>query len=102
MRKWLQMNPSKLVLARGELASLRLMGRSCRISCVTGRLWVTASGRWEDSVLAPGEEVTFTGRGKVVVEALRIATVRLEIQAAGRVKAGALFPMGQVPAGLSP
>jgi hypothetical protein len=102
MRKWLQMNPSKLVLARGELVSLRLRGTACRISCVTGRLWVTASSRWEDSVLAPGEEVTFTGRGQVVVEALRIATVRLEIQAAGRVKGGALFPMGRLPAGLSP
>ncbi len=42
MRNLLEMNPSTLVLARGELASLRLRGRACRISCVAGRLWVTA------------------------------------------------------------
>ena len=82
MRNWLEMNPSTLVLARGELATLRLRGRACRISCVTGRLWVTASGRREDSVLAPGGAVTFTGRGRIVVEALRTATVRLEIHTA--------------------
>jgi hypothetical protein len=57
---------------------------------MTGRLWVTASGCQEDSVLAPGEEVTFTGRGRIVVEALRTAAMRLEIHTAARVKARAL------------
>jgi hypothetical protein len=78
MGNCMEMNPSTLVLARGEIASLRLSGRAFRISCVTGRIWVTASGRHEDSVLAPGTGVTFTGRGRVVVEALRTATVRLK------------------------
>ena len=78
MCNWFEKNTSTLVLARGELASLRLSGRACRISCVTGTLWVTASRRREDSVLAPGEEVTFTRRCRIVVEALRLATVRLE------------------------
>jgi hypothetical protein len=102
MRSWPEMNPSTLVLARGELASLRLRGRAYRISCVTGRLWVTASGRREDSVLAPGEEVTFTGRGRIVVEALRMATVRLEVHTAARAKARAPFSLGRLPAGLFP
>ena len=93
MRNWLEMNPSTLVLARGELALLRPGGRPCRISCVAGRLWVTASGRREDSVLVPGEEVTFTGRGRIVIEALRTATVRLEIHKAAREKARAPFPL---------
>jgi len=84
MSNWLEMNPSTFVLTRGEPTSLRLRGRACRISCVTGRLWVTASGRREDSVLAPGENVTFTGRGRIVVEALRTATVRLEVHKAAR------------------
>lgn len=97
MRNWLEMNPSTFVLARGELASLRLRGTPCRISCVAGRLWVTASGRREDSVLAPGEEVILTGRGRIVVEALRTATVRIEIHTATRVKARALFPLGRLP-----
>ena len=100
MRNWFEMNPSTMVLARRELASVRLRGRACRIVCMTGRLWVTASGRREDSVLAPGEQVTFTGRGRIVVEALRTATVRLEILTAARVEARGRFPLGQLPAGL--
>jgi hypothetical protein len=97
MRSWLQLNPSTLVLARGELASLRLRGRTCRVSCVAGRLWVTTTGRREDFVLAPGEEVRLGGRGSVVVEALRTATVRLEVCRESRAGLGALR---RVPAGL--
>jgi hypothetical protein len=78
MRNWLVKNASTMVLARGELATLPLSGRACRVSCVAGRLWVTANGRREDFVLTPGENVTSTGRGRIVVEALRTATVRLE------------------------
>ncbi len=96
------MNPSTFILARGELASLRLKGRPCRVSCVAGRLWVTASGRQEDSLLIAGNEVTFAGRGRIVVEALRTATVRLESFEAARVKTRALFPLGRLPAGLFP
>jgi ferric-dicitrate binding protein FerR (iron transport regulator) len=77
MRNWLEVYPSTFILARGELASLRLRGGVCRVSCVTGRLWVTETGRREDSLLAPGEDVTFTRRGRIVVEALRTATVRV-------------------------
>ncbi|MGA2765424.1 MAG: DUF2917 domain-containing protein [Spirochaetia bacterium] len=100
MRNWLEMNPSTFVLARGALASLRPRGRACRIFCVTGRLWVTASGRREDTVLAPGEQVTFAGRGRIVVEALRTATVCLEIHTAASVKARELLPLERLPAGL--
>ncbi len=101
MRDLFEMNPSTFVLAQNGLASLRLGGRSCRISCVTGRLWVTISGRQEDSVLDPGEEVTFTERGRIVVEALRMATVRLKINTAARVKAPAPLGRLQPMAGMS-
>ncbi len=80
MHDLLWKNPSTLVLARGELASMRLGGRACRISCVAGRLCVTATGHRDDFVLAPGQEVRFAGGGEIVVEALRTATVRLEIR----------------------
>ncbi len=93
MRNWLGMNPSTLALARGEIASLRPRGKVCRVSCAAGRLWVTASGRGEDSVLAPGDAVTFTGRGRIVIEALRTATVRFEVHAAARQKAGGSYPV---------
>ncbi len=81
---------------------MRLGGRACRISCVAGRLWVTATGHRDDFVLAPGQEVRFAGGGEIVVEALRTATVRLEIDGAARMKARALFPLGQSPAELFP
>jgi hypothetical protein len=53
-------------------------------------------------MLAPGEEVIFTGRGRVVVEALRTATVRLQIRTTARAKARALFPLERSPVGLLP
>lgn len=97
---WLDVNPSTVVLARGELASLRLKRRTCQISCVAGRLWVTGSGRKEDFVLAPGEKVTFEGTEKVVVEALRTATVRVEIRTAARQETSTPFPLWRLSAGL--
>ena len=102
MRNQLERNPSTLILTRGELASVRLRGRVCRISCVAGRLWVTATGRQEDSLLAPGQQAAFAGRGRIVVEALRTATVRLEIRAAAGGEAGAPLPLGRLAAGLVP
>jgi len=93
MRNWLNMNPSRYVLKRGELASLRPGGRACRISCVAGRLWVTAGGRREDYLLAPGEGVTLTGRGTIVIEAVRTATMRLEMLTTARARSGAPFPV---------
>jgi hypothetical protein len=62
---------------------------------MTGRLWVTASWRREDFVLVPGEAMTFTGPDRIVVEALRTATVCLEIHTAARVKARALSSFAQ-------
>ncbi len=68
-----------LVLARGELLSLRLRARGLRITCLSGRLWATSSVRIEDIVFASGDSTVMTGRGKVVIEALQDATVRLEV-----------------------
>ncbi len=101
MNNWIEMNPSTLVLARQEVVSLRLTSRTCRISCVAGRLWVTANGYGEDVLLVAGDEVTFTGRGRIVVEALRTATVRFEIRVAARLKTSGLPSMKRVPAALS-
>ncbi len=78
MRNCLETNPSMIVLARGELVSLGPMGGRWRISCVAGLLWLTVTGHSEDFVLTAGEELMIEGRGKIVVEALRTATVRVE------------------------
>jgi hypothetical protein len=100
MRDWLKTNPATLFLAQGELVSFVIRRGECRISCVAGRLWLTSTGLREDFALSPGEEVTLTGRGRVVVEALRTATVRLEIRAASRDDARDTLPLDGVPARL--
>ncbi len=73
-------NPATVVFARGELASLRVARRPVCISCLAGEVWVTASRCREDWILAAGSEVTLTGCGKIVVQALRRATVRVNVQ----------------------
>ncbi|HVO37730.1 MAG TPA: DUF2917 domain-containing protein [Spirochaetia bacterium] len=102
MRSFFERNPSTLVLARGELVSLQPRGRPCSISCVAGRLWVTAAGSREDCVLLPGNSMTVRKRGRIVVEALRTATVRLEIRAAARAPAPAAFSGRPVPSARLP
>jgi Protein of unknown function (DUF2917) len=102
MRKTIEVNPSTLILAKGELTSFRFNGAACRISCISGRLWVTASGRPEDLVLSPGEEVTFTAPGGIVVQALRTATLRLEIRSEARARPRSVSPIGRQPVKLLP
>jgi hypothetical protein len=41
--------------------------------CDTGVLWVTQAGDRQDYVLMPGQKMTVTKRGKVLVEAMRDA-----------------------------
>jgi hypothetical protein len=71
-------DPSARALALGDVISLRPNGRGCRITCLAGRLWVTVTGSGVDTVLAAGEETIFAGGGRIVVEALRDASVRME------------------------
>ena len=68
-----------LILRQGEVLTLRLSGRPLRLACVAGRLWATTNRSAADHLLAPGEVRTFRGRGTVVVQALRIATARVEL-----------------------
>ena len=41
--------------------------------CDTGVLWITQAGDRQDYVLMPGQKMTVTKRGKVLVEAMRDA-----------------------------
>jgi hypothetical protein len=73
------------VMERGEVLSIRVGRRPYRIACIAGRLWTTMDGSTVDLVLAAGESLAYHGRGKVVVQALRTATVRVESPSAARV-----------------
>jgi hypothetical protein len=76
------------IVSRGEVVSLRVRRGSSRLSCVAGRLWITADRDQKDILLLPGETAAFSG-GKLVIEALRTATVRLEHPAVSRIMIGA-------------
>jgi len=80
-----------LILEQGEVLSLHLPGRSFRVACVAGRLWATVDRSPTDHVLAPGEAQTFRGRGTMVIQALRTATVRIELIARSTGLAGREF-----------
>ncbi len=92
MFAWNRMHAVTRVLSQGEVVSMRSSGRRSRITCVEGRLWVTISGRESDTLLAGGEEMTSTDSGRIVIEALLPATVRVEPLTRERVKPGLLSP----------
>jgi len=99
MRTRFPKNPSTFVLAQGELVSLRPGRRACRVFCVAGRLWVTASGHREDWLLGAGQSISINGAGRIVAEALRTSTMRLDISAAANVeqRTGAGNPLSGRP-----
>ncbi len=70
--------PATLVLARGELLSLKVGRRGLVLTCVAGRTWATTNRVSADVVLLPGQTAEFMDRGTVVIEALRTATVRID------------------------
>ena len=73
------------IMERGEVLSIRVGRRPYRIVCIAGRLWTTMDGSTVDTVLIAGEFLAYRGRGKVVIQALRTATVRVECPSAARV-----------------
>jgi hypothetical protein len=73
------------VMERGEVLSIRVGSRPYLIACVAGRLWATMDGSTVDTVLLAGQSLAYKGKGKVVIQALRTATVRVECPSAARV-----------------
>jgi hypothetical protein len=53
-------------LSQGKYLSLSGT-RYCRVECRRGAVWVTATGDGRDRVLTPGQRVTLTHGGKVVI-----------------------------------
>jgi hypothetical protein len=73
------------VIERGGVLSVHAGHRPYRIGCVAGRLWATIEGSTVDDVLVAGQTLTYHGRGRVVIQALRTATVRVECPSSARV-----------------
>ena len=49
-----------------------------RIRCTAGTVWITQSGRPGDTLLHAGDTLMADGHGKLVIQALGDATVRVE------------------------
>jgi hypothetical protein len=81
--------PATIILSRGEVLGLRAGRGNLRVTCRTGRMWVTTDRSREDSVLSTGEWVSYHDGGTVVIEALRTSTLRLEAEQEVRVVIGA-------------
>jgi hypothetical protein len=60
-----------------------------RISCRTGRIWITQHGSRDDILLEAGESAELSHPGLAVVQALRPARFVLQAPAAPRLSAGA-------------
>ena len=67
-----------VVLRRGDVVSLKVRARPYRITSEAGRLWVTGERSLQDRVLEAGQSELFEDWGKVVIEALGVATVTIE------------------------
>lgn len=62
---------TKLHMRRRGFQRMDIARPGSTLFCDTGILWVTQSGDHRDYVLLPGDRMTVTKRGKVLVEAMR-------------------------------
>ena len=68
---------TKICLQRRGLWRINHVRPGSSLSCDTGGLWVTQTGDLADYILLPGDTVTITRRGKVLVEAMRDAAFHI-------------------------
>jgi hypothetical protein len=64
---------TKILMPRHAFQRMDSVRPGSTLFCDTGVLWVTQSGDRQDYVLMPGQKMTVTKRGKVLVEAMRDA-----------------------------
>ena len=60
-------------LPRRDYTRINKIKRGSRVFCDTGVLWVTQANDRHDYILRPGDAMTVTKRGRVLVEAMRDA-----------------------------
>lgn len=77
MRTITEFDHIELVLHRDELLQLNDHGQGLAVECEQGVVWVTCTGDRNDYVLFANDRYVSDQSGKVVIEALREARVRL-------------------------
>ena len=66
-----------LPMPRGSMHGIPSTQRGTTVVCERGVLWLTQTGDPMDHFLLPGQRYTLKKRGKVLVEAMREATVSI-------------------------
>ena len=64
---------TKIRMQRRDYQRMGAVKPGATLFCDTGILWVTQAGDRQDYVLYPGQTMTVSKRGKVLVEAMRDA-----------------------------
>jgi len=64
---------TKIRMQRRDYQTMLLDKPGSTLFCDAGILWVTQAGDRRDYVLTPGQEMTVTRKGKVLIEAMRDA-----------------------------
>jgi hypothetical protein len=70
--------PATIILERGDVVSADARRKPVLITCLAGRLWLTGTRDGADLILQPGSSLRVVDGGRLVLQALRAATVRLE------------------------
>ena len=72
-----KIQPKTIRIHQSDFQSTQVVKPGATLFCDTGILWVTQTGDRQDYVLTPGQKMTVTRRGKVVVEAVGDADFHL-------------------------
>lgn len=67
------LSKTKIRMQRRDYQRMDLNSPGSTLFCDTGVLWVTQPGDRRDYILLPGDKMTVTNRGRVLVEAMRDA-----------------------------
>ena len=68
----------EMLLSKGEVLNLEKSARKGLIVCTRGACWLTCTGQPGDHLLRAGDSLAISGRGRLVLNALRDCRVRVE------------------------
>lgn len=68
---------TKIRIGRHDFQTIDSVQPGTTLWCDSGVLWVTQPGDCKDYVLTPGQKMTVTKRGKLVIEAMRDGDFRV-------------------------